>query len=75
MVSDLAEDAQRAELLAAYLHTGLQRPSPAHLTPRLLPVAAQIARMRMEQTDTLALGVLHTRAMEYLESIPRPQVS
>lgn len=75
VVSDLAEDAQRAELLAAYLHTGLQRPSPAHLTPRLLPVAAQIARMRMEQTDTLALGVLHTRAMEYLESIPRPQVS
>ena len=49
-----------------------QRPDPDNLPPRLVPVAAQIARTRMEQPDARALATLHARALQYLESIPKP---
>ena len=72
LIPDLEGDARRADGLARYLRTGFQRPDPDNLTPRLVPVAAQIAHTHMEQPDARALATLHARALQYLESIPKP---
>lgn len=73
LAPNLAWDAEAADNLATYLRKGFGRPQPETFPRRLVPAAAQIALTRIEPVDIDRLVEVHSRSMDYLHAIPRPQ--
>lgn len=72
---ELAADAKRATLLAEFLASGELRPSPDHPSRfpyRLVPAAAQLAVMTLNQGSTEQLAAVQQRATDFVAAIPRP---
>jgi hypothetical protein len=73
---DLPDDAERAAKLARFLGTGLIRPDPNLPTKfpwRLVPVAAQLAFMKLDHPDAATLDSIQQRSLNYLKAIERPR--
>jgi hypothetical protein len=75
LAPSLADDAKQAGRLADYLESGFGAPSPTapRFPVRLVPVAAQLAYMRMQDPDQDQLEQLQTRTLDYLNRVPSPQ--
>ena len=77
LVPDLAGDVERASSLAPFLRTGFKRePDPKQLPPfshRLVPVAAQLALVKIDNPTTENLNRIQERSFQYLRDIPRPE--
>jgi hypothetical protein len=74
--SNLADDTERAANLANFLRTGYLRPPPNLPTRfpwRLVPVAAQLAFMQLENPNAATLDSIQQRSLKYLRDIERPQ--
>jgi hypothetical protein len=73
---NLRDDAGRAGKLVGFLSTGLLRPDPNLPTKfpwRLVPVAAQLAFVKLDNPDSASLDNIQQRSLKYLKAIERPQ--
>jgi hypothetical protein len=71
--ADPADDAQQVAKLARFLQTGLGFDEPlTPLPPRLVPMAAELALVSLDDADEAAMMALNDRAYAYLHSLERP---
>lgn len=59
-----------ATALATFFSTGVKRPEPSGMPPRLVPAAAQLAIRQAAQVDVGLMTTLHKSAITYLALIP-----
>ncbi len=70
---DWADEQRRTAKLARFLQTGLGFHAPASpLRPRLVPIAAELAIVSLDDADEAKMMALNERAYDYLESLERP---
>jgi hypothetical protein len=68
-VSEISADFASTMTLAGYLRTGLSRPPPSELRPRLIPVAAQIAVAQVATNYDEKLVAIHESAIKYMSDL------
>ncbi|HKP53155.1 MAG TPA: hypothetical protein VJ183_10950 [Chloroflexia bacterium] len=74
-VPDLAGDARKAADLAFFLRTGqnMANIQPGDFPDRLVPVAAQIAYVKLDPAKVDAPDKLHNDALQFQKLIPHPE--
>jgi hypothetical protein len=75
LVPSLEENQGQLTQLVLYLQSGDEddRPDPEEFPIRLVPAAAQLATRAVNDQHQQHYAAIHTRALEYIKMIPRPQ--